>query len=99
MGDTGQLLFIRNETTRQTIYLDYSMQKGETLTIDLTPGNRSIRSDYFGDVWRAVLRSSDLSSFRLLPGVNNIGVLVTHDGTVGWMEYPITHWGADMVAA
>jgi hypothetical protein len=100
-GTYARLEWLKNETTGDVLMCDYSLLDGETITIDLTPGNRSIKSDFFGDVWRAVLRSSDLSSFNLLPGINNISVFVKPSGAptiTAWMEYPLTHWGADQVA-
>jgi hypothetical protein len=101
-GTTAVLEWIKNETTGDTLWCNYSLLKGETLTIDLTPGSRSIKSDFFGDVWRAVLRSSDLSSFRLLPGPNSISVFVNPTGSptiTAWLEWKIPHWSADTVAA
>jgi hypothetical protein len=99
-GTTSVIKWLKNETLGDTLWCNYSLMKNETLTIDLTPGVRNIYSDYFGEVWRAVLRSSDLSTFRLIPGTNNISLFVSTDATItAWMEWPITHWGADMVAA
>ena len=101
-GTSGIAEYLKSETTGDCLLLNYSLLDAETLTIDLTPGNRSIKSSFFGDVWRAVLRSSDLSSFRLLPGANSIGLFVMPGGGATitcWWEWPITHIGADMVAA
>lgn len=102
-GGTTTAAWIKNETTGDTLYLNYVINTGETLTFDLTPGERRIYSDYFGDVWNAVLRSSDLSTFRLMPGTNLISIyvieLVVPTVVVAWAEWKITHWGADMVAA
>ena len=99
-GTLCTLEFIKNETTGATLWLDYTLLKGETLTIDLTPGNRSIKSDFFGDVWRAVLRGSDLSAFCLLPGTNLISVYSYSNASMDcWAEWPLTHWAADTVAA
>ena len=101
-GTSATLEWIKNETTGDTLWCNYALLKGETLTIDLTPGNRSIRSSFFGDVWRAVLRSSDLSSFVLLPGNNSVSVFVNPVDAptiTAWMEWKLTHWGADNVAA
>jgi hypothetical protein len=98
---TGAIVeWLKSETTKDTLWLNYNLQKGEELIINLTPGERSIKSSFFGDVWRAVLRSSDLSSFRLLPDTNYISAYVNYDGTItAWLEFPITHWSADAVAA
>jgi hypothetical protein len=100
-GAASTLQWIKNLTTGYTLWFDYDLLDGETLTIDLTPGNKSVKSSVFGDVWRALLRSSDLAKFCLLPGTNSIGVFCNPvDSSVAvWMEYPNTHWGSDQVAA
>ena len=67
-GTSATLNSLENVTTGKKLLFNYALQKGETLTIDMTPGNRSVKSDFFGDVWRAVLRGSDLASFGLLGG-------------------------------
>lgn len=107
-GTSATLKYIRNETTRQTILCDYDLQAGETLTIDLTPGDRSVTSDAptnprggSVDVWRAVLRGSDLAEFGLIGGTNYISVYVAEVGTPTvscWLEYKTTHWAADTAA-
>jgi hypothetical protein len=100
----GTLVYVewlKNETTGATLYLDYSLLDGEQLTIDLTEGNRSITSSQFGSVLRASLRSSDFADFFLLPGANNISVLVDESGTptiTAYMQWRNTHWSADGVA-
>jgi hypothetical protein len=101
-GTSCNLRWIRNETTHQTIRCNYSLLLGETLTIDLTPGDRHVTSDYFGDVWRAVLRGSDLATFGLIGGTNQITVFCSEVGAaddfISWMEWKITHWSADTAA-
>jgi len=100
VGSFATLEWIKNETTGDTLWCNYSLLDNETLTIDLTPGNRSIKSDFLGDVWRAILRSSDLSAFKLLPGVNNVSVFCNTDATIAcWFEFPLIHWSSDMVSA
>lgn len=100
-GATATLKWIKNFTTGDTLLFNYNMLAGETLTLDLTPGRKSIKSNYFGDVWRALLRASDLSTFRLQPGANSIGVFInpTDAYAVCWIEWKLIHWGADQVAA
>jgi hypothetical protein len=93
--------YIRNETTRQNLYLNYELQKGESLTIDLAQGNKSVISSYYGPILRAILRGSDFSKFCLLGGTNVISVYISEAGTptvMCWIEYKITHWAADTTA-
>ena len=101
-GTSATLNSIENVTTGKKLLFNYALQKGETLTIDLTPGDRSIVSDFYGDVWRAILRGSDLASFGLLGGSNVISLYVVEVGAptvVAWMEWRATHWAADTAAA
>jgi hypothetical protein len=101
-GTTAVLETLENVTTRKRLWLNYALQSGELLTIDLRPGKRSVKSSMYGDVWRALLRNSDFSDFTLLPGSNSISAFVSTSGSptvTAWMEWQTTHWGADGVAA
>lgn len=99
-GTSATLEWLKNETIGDTLWCNYSLLDGETLTIDLTPNNRSIKSDYFGEVWRAILRGSDFSTFRLQSGNNSISAFINNNGATvtAWLEWSLTHWSADMVA-
>lgn len=97
-GTSLRVLFIRNETTRHNLYLNYDLQKGEELTIDTAPGKKSVYSNYYGPIMRAILRGSDFGNFCLLGGLNKISVFITEAGTPSvlcWIEYKVTHWSAD----
>ena len=107
-GTSAKIKWLRNETTKQTIRCDYDLQKGETLTIDFTPGDRSVTSDAPTnprggpvDVWRAVLRGSDLGTFGMIGGTNYISVYCAEVGAptvTAWLEWRTTHWAADTAA-
>jgi len=101
-GGTGVTIsWIKNETTGDSINLDYSLQDEETLILDLSPNNRTCISSYYGSVWRAIMRSSDLASFCLLPGDNDITLLIEEEGsptTTCYMTWRNTHWSSDGVA-
>ena len=100
-GTSATVEWLRNETTGKTLYLNYALQSGETLTIDLTPGRRQIISSYRGAVWEAALRNSDLGDFYLLPGDNDISVFVNQAGSpsmTAFMKFPIAHESVDGVA-
>jgi phage-related protein len=101
-GTTATVEYLKNETTGATLWFDYALLKGETLTIDCTPGNRQITSDFFGPVWRAMLRNSDFDNFNLLPGINNIVAYVATSGAptiTAYMAWKQAHISADTVAA
>lgn len=79
---------LRNERTGKILWFDYDLQDGETLTIDLTPTQRSIVSSMFGDRLDAILSNSDFASWRLLASDNNISSFVTEAGAptiTAWM--------------
>jgi hypothetical protein len=100
-GTNLAIKYIRNETTRQNLYLNYELQKGESLTIDLSQGNKSVVSSYYGPILRAILRGSDFSKFSLLGGTNVISVYISEAGSptvMCWIEYKLTHWAADTTA-
>jgi len=100
-GTSLAIKYIRNETTRQNLYLNYELQKGESLTIDLSQGNKSVVSSCYGPILRAILRGSDFSKFSLLGGTNVISVYISEAGSptvMCWIEYKLTHWAADTTA-
>ena len=65
--------------------------------MDLRPTRRSVVSSYYGSAWRALLRSSDVAEFYLLPGNNQI-TAYGDSGLTAWMEYRVNHWAADGAA-
>ncbi len=102
-GTTARLEYLRNETTRQTLYFNYALIDGEALTIDLSPQAKTVTSNYFGNViGRALLPNSDLAAFALQPGENVISLYVHQDGgpTVNAdLTFTPTHWSTDGGAA
>lgn len=99
-GTSAVVKYLRNETQDSTIWLNYSLLDGETLTLDFTPGARTVTSSFFGAVWRAVLPGSDLGKFALLPGDNTILTYVEEAGSPtldAYMEWHTVHWSIDGV--
>ncbi len=100
-GTSARVLWLKNETTGATLWLNYALLAGETLTLDLTPGARSCVSSIFGPVWRAVLQNSDMT-FGLAPGDNALSVFVDPVGSPtidAYLQWRTVHWSADGVAA
>jgi hypothetical protein len=71
-GTSATVKWIRNETIGLVLLFDYDLQDGETLTVDLAPGNKSVLSSLFGEVPGAVLPNSDFGTWRLNPGTNQV---------------------------
>lgn len=79
-GTSARLASIRNETTGLELLFDYALLDGETLTIDLTPTAKSIRSNFFGLRMDAVLANCDFGQFCLQPGANQVTCFVIEAG-------------------
>ncbi|MDO8683912.1 MAG: phage tail family protein [Armatimonadota bacterium] len=81
-GTSATLEWLKNETTGKTIWFNYALLDGETLTIDFTPGNKGITSSIFGNIiGRALLPGSDFSTWALQPGSNSVSFFIADAGT------------------
>lgn len=97
-GDSAIIRWIRNQTTDKILFLYYELQDGETLTIDLTPGQKSVVSSLFGSVWKAVLQTSNVSEFKVVSGNNDISFFVETSGspTVDtFIRFTRKYWSLD----
>lgn len=96
----GTLQWIENQTTGKRLILDMYLNAGETVTIDLTPGVKTITSNWRGNMlpYGGLLTMSDLGTFSLAPdpvaasGNNTIDVLMT--GTTGASAASLEHTNA-----
>lgn len=104
----GRIRNLRNLTTGATIYMDYTMQRGEVCTLDLTRGAKAIfKSSYYGPKPGAILRGSDLDRFALKAASrssqcktcpnNIISVFISNNAGVGGavLSWENRHWGID----
>lgn len=60
-------ILITNESTDETIRLNYSIANGETVTIDLPYGNKTVTSDVAGNIIGYISSDSDLATFHIAP--------------------------------
>jgi hypothetical protein len=98
---TATVVWLENQTNGKKLVLDYALLPGETLTIDLTLGQRKVVSSLKGLVWNAILPTSDIGTFVLQPGENEIAALVHETGSASVSIYavvPTVHWSFDGVA-
>lgn len=90
---------VRNATTGHVIRFNRAMQIGETITIDTRDGYESVTSDFPppGGSTVTMLMPSDLGTFCLMPGNNNVSVYAPGTGaTVAvTMRWRIKHDGAE----
>lgn len=90
------LLYIRNDTTDQTLWFYYPLDEGETLTIDCRPGAKNLMSSFYGaQVGDNPLPGSQLATFCLNPGANNISTLVDGASTTVTFTWTPTYWSRD----
>ena len=97
-GTSATLYTLINETTGKKLMFDYSMLDGETLTVDMRPGQRSIVSSFFGPRPDAILANSDFGSWALQPGSNQITCFVDVAGAptiTAWLEWKDAYRGMD----
>lgn len=98
-GSSATLYTIRNETTGKELLFDgYALLDDETLTIDLRLTKQSVMSDFFGSRPDAILKASDVGSFELIPGDNQITLYVDPNGgptVTALCQHKQTFWSAD----
>lgn len=75
-GTAARLKQIRNETTGRELLFGYALLADETLTINLDPFNTTVVSSFYGDRPNAILKNSDVGTFKLQPGSNQITCFV-----------------------
>jgi hypothetical protein len=101
-GTSATVAYFENVATGKKLYCNYALLDGETLTIDLRPGRRSVTSDFFGQKNSAILKGSDFTEFFLLPGENKVSAYVIQVGSptiTASITYKLTHESVDGVAA
>lgn len=95
-GTSATIQSFINWTTGDKIIMSYAMLDGETVTITLTPGEKSAVSSKRGNVLSRVLGQSNLMSWALAPGLNQVSSYVTGDATVSVIyRWPNRTWSAD----
>lgn len=99
----GRVLTLRNESTGRELAFDLVLQDGEKLTIDLTPGHKSVVSNWRGNLLGSLLDGSALSTWALEPapmtvnGYNTISLYMTGTGanTDAAISWQARYWAAD----
>ena len=103
MTGTGTILWLENQTTGQRIYLNYTTQEDEVLTLDFREGLK-VTSNYRGSVPDAVFPNSDnffLAAGKLnTPKENKIAALIIDEvDPVIQLRYIPIHWSIDATAS
>lgn len=78
---TSRIYQLVNLTTGRAIYLNYTINAGETAVFRFEPDDLSFTSDFVGNLASTILPGSDEANFFLQPG-NNIISFLAADSTV-----------------
>lgn len=84
---TARIYSLVNATTGRLIYLNLTINAGETVTMNFQPDNLSFVSDFQGNIAGAILGGSNEADFFLQPGANSIAFLAgssTVTATLQW---------------
>lgn len=93
----GDLRQLRNETTgKQIQFTGLTLGASETVTLDLRQFEKNLTSDSrIPENINSKIQQSDLIDFSLLPGDNDIGVLVTDASSTATMTWTMLHESFD----
>lgn len=91
----GRLYELVNYTTGDEIYFDLTLNSGEVVTLDLRTGEKTFKSDFRGNIISAILATSNLSTWKLLPGNNNISLFIDNAAAAATMEWTDRFWSLD----
>lgn len=94
----GKILQIRNDTTDKEFDLDVTLDAGEIVTFDLSPGAKTIVSNINGTMVGYLTIPTDLGKFALIPGNNTIKVAINNGSAAAEIQYYDTYWSIDGVA-
>lgn len=90
----GKLHFLRNNTTGQELVFDLLLFEDETLTIDLSPGVKTITSDFRGNMLSSLV-SGNLIDWYLDPGANSVTCWVADSTATATYSFLPRYWSAD----
>lgn len=93
----GRIYALENFTTGEAIYFDLELESGETVTLDLRPGKKTFTSTFRGNVIDKILEGSDTETFHLVPGENDISILIDDATATASMVWDERHWSFDGV--
>ncbi len=84
---TARIYSIINNTTNRAIYLNLTINVGETVTMVFQPDNLSFTSDFLGSVNSSILGGSNEADWFLQPGANSISFLSASSTVTATLYY------------
>ena len=94
-GGEIRLKQLINYTSGEAIYFNIAMVAGEVLTLDLRPGQKTFTSTFQGNIIDTILPGSKLTTWRLLPGANNISIWITGGSGAAKLSFNERFWSID----
>ena len=90
----GRLYFLKNNTTGQSLYFDYELMPNEVVTLDFSPGVKTITSSWRGNILYAITGGS-MVNWYLAPGANDVTCWVDHASATATYSFTPTYWSND----
>lgn len=94
---TARIYSIVNYTTNRAIYLNLTLNAGETATMVFQPDGLSFTSTFQGNIASAILPGSNTAEFFLSPGVNSIAFFSASSTVVATLNYRPVYLSLDDV--
>jgi hypothetical protein len=94
---TAIITSITNESTGHVLYFNaLTINAGDTITIDLSPGRKTVISSGLGSLPGAIASGSDLANFCLVGGAEN-EITIDADNTdlQVTFSFQVIHWSVD----
>jgi hypothetical protein len=92
----GRLYQMVNYTTGDKIYFDnLVLNSGEEVVLDLRPGKKTFVSSFRGNIIHTIRPDSDVATFALAPGENDVSILIDDATAAGALLWAERHWSVD----
>lgn len=91
----GRIYNVINHSTGDEIHFDLVLNDGEEVTLDLRPGKKTFTSSFRGNIINTILPESDVATFRLVPGDNDISILIDDASATAFLRWEERHWSID----
>ncbi len=92
---SATLIQLVNYTTGDAIYFNLGLQPSEIVTLDLRPGKKTLTSNFRGNIISTIVPGSNIATWRLIPGTNNISFYLTSGSGAGKLTWTNRFWGID----
>lgn len=85
-----------NYTTGERIYFNLTLNAREVVTLDLRPGKKTFTSNFRGNIISSILPGSDVSTWKLLPGANNVSFYMGSGSGNAKLTWTERFWSIDV---